>query len=283
MLELKLFSFANWDGDVRRSFTDYLIDYETVPRYKRILNSMIKFDDMYQPLYRRPFRDPFGVIRDENLRRRARRFQIYLNKKDLIATYDDRERRRLVVTSRGRKIFYRDYPLASLRKNKWDGVWTIVMYDIPETMKTQRNWLRRQLVKLGFGSPQKSIWVTPLKVAKPVYGFIEGKGLKNMVWALRAKRVLGMRNREVAYRSWPINKLNKHYTVLAEVAPRIKQAANKMQLLNDWRRCFLAVNAQDPCLPFELLPRDWKGASCEKLFAKFGFKGLIRSLLSRIL
>jgi len=37
----------------------------------------------------------------------------------------------------------------------------IVMYDIPESNKKERDWFRRHLVKFGYEMVQKSVWVNP--------------------------------------------------------------------------------------------------------------------------
>ncbi len=42
----------------------------------------------------------------------------------------------------------------------------ILMYDIPEGMKKEREWFRRQLVKFGYVMIQKSIWVGPSPLPK---------------------------------------------------------------------------------------------------------------------
>lgn len=45
--------------------------------------------------------------------------------------------------------------------DKWDGIWHLVCYDIPEDWKRERDCFRRKLVALGFEQIQKSLWVIP--------------------------------------------------------------------------------------------------------------------------
>ncbi len=261
----------------QKLFEKYLLDYESLPSYKKILSTMIKFEQMYRPLVIRPGHpDIFGYYKLENEYRRYQRAQILLNKKDLVETFDETHGKRLVVTSRGHKIFYEDYPLARLRDKPWDGVWTVVMYDFPEKRREDRRWIRWRLMKLGFGSPQISILISPLPIEGAIQKLLEGEEVAKEVWTLRAERILGMENREVVKKAWPIiDELGILYEELLEVLPKIKK--NK-KLKEQWREYFLAVNSADPYLPLALLPKDWKGKKCEREFVRLGSLGFIRVL-----
>lgn len=265
----------------QKLFENYLFRYDALPSYKKILSTMIKFKRMYQPIVKpMGYADPFGHLKGTNEWRRLKRSEVYLNKRDLVNTFDSTHGRRLVVTSRGHKIFYEDYPLAKLREKPWDGVWTVVMYDFPEEERVERNALRRRLMNLGFGSPQISILVSPLPIEEPIQNLLEGEEVAEQVWTLRAERILGMENREVARKAWPvIDELDTLYAELLDVLPKVKKNRN---LREEWRVYFLAVNAADPYLPFELLPKNWWGEKCEKEFVKLGPAGFFKILLRKL-
>lgn len=265
----------------QKLFKKYLLGYETLPSYKKVLSTMIKFERMYEPIYKRPgYPDPFDRIRGINEWRRFKKTQVFLNKRDLVNTFDDVRGKRLVVTSRGHKVFYEDYPLARLRDKPWDRVWTMVMYDFPEERRKDRRWIRGRLMDLGFGSPQISILISPLPIEGAVQKLLEGENVAEQVWTLRAERILGMGNREVARKAWPvIEELNGLYGELLEVLPQVKK--NK-RLKDPWRECFLAVNSADPYLPLELLPKSWKGRRCEKEFIKLSPLGSFKILLRKL-
>lgn len=278
----RLARLAGWDSKLTAKFRTYLLEYASTPSYKKVLSSMIKFEDMYRPIVKGPqFTDIFGTVSATNEYRAFMRSKIYMNKRDIIATVDEKGQRRLVITSRGHKIFYKDYPLAELRKRGWDGVWTVVMYDIPESKRNLRVRIHRQLKSLGFGSPQLSSLVTPLPIQEDLQKLIEAEGLDRYLWVLRAKQVLGMSNTEVVRRSYPIDELSGLYGRLLSVLPKINKRSDDESLLNAWREYFLAVNSADPYLPKELLPKDWKGGRCEEEFVKLGSRGLLKALLSK--
>ncbi len=44
---------------------------------------------------------------------------------------------------------------------RWDGVWRIVFFDIPEPMKTKRDQFAARLKHLGFGVLQRSVFICP--------------------------------------------------------------------------------------------------------------------------
>jgi len=239
---------------------------------------MIKFQEMYQPLRKGRWQvDIFDQIGAVNEQRRFRRAQIYMNKRDLINTFDEIQGKQIVVTSRGHKIFYDDYPLAKLRKKRWDGTWTVIMYDFPEKLRSLRNRIREKLTGFGFGSPQISILISPLPLGNPIQKLIEGEKVKNFVWVLTCKKLWGMSNIEIARRAWPVGELEHLYSILLDTLPLAKK--KKEGTLVQWKEYFLAVSTADPYLPFELLPEGWAGERCQEEFVKLGVDGPLRLLL----
>lgn len=49
-----------------------------------------------------------------------------------------------------------------------DGVWKMVIFDIPETQRHVRNVIRAKLVSLGFKRWQNSIWMSPYTLAPEI-------------------------------------------------------------------------------------------------------------------
>jgi CRISPR/Cas system-associated endoribonuclease Cas2 len=47
------------------------------------------------------------------------------------------------------------------KPKKWDGKWRVVIFDIKEFMRKERNQLRATLKKIGFKMLQNSVWVCP--------------------------------------------------------------------------------------------------------------------------
>ncbi len=125
--------------------------------------------------------------------------------------------------------------------------------------------------------PQESLLVCPLPLETAIEDLVEGEKLSDCVWVLKAERVLGLENVEVAKRAWNLEKINGLYGKLLEVWPRVKVSKSK-GLKSDWERLYLSVDLVDPYLPFELLPEDWLGEKCRKQFYGSGFLNSLRNI-----
>jgi predicted transcriptional regulator len=67
----------------------------------------------------------------------------------------------MTITEEGKKILLRNKP-------KKDGVWKLVIFDIPEKQKKVRQILRGKLKALQFKKWQNSIWVSPYQLDEEV-------------------------------------------------------------------------------------------------------------------
>lgn len=67
------------------------------------------------------------------------------------------------LTKEGKKYAgkYQIDELALKRPKAWDGMWRLVVFDIPNASTFVRNVFRRKLKEFGFYALQKSIWVYP--------------------------------------------------------------------------------------------------------------------------
>jgi DNA-binding transcriptional regulator PaaX len=67
------------------------------------------------------------------------------------------------LTKKGKKrvLKYKLDEMKIKKPKKWDGLWRIVIFDIPEKKKIARDALRRKLKELDFVKIQKSVFVHP--------------------------------------------------------------------------------------------------------------------------
>jgi len=101
----------------------------------------------------------------------------YIYKVGLIEKSDER----LILTLKGQKYVKRK--IDSLKqfdfefdKNAPKNL--IVMFDIPETKKAEREWLRWHLKKFNYSMIQKSVWVGPSPLPKEFLDYIENIKIK---------------------------------------------------------------------------------------------------------
>jgi len=118
-------------------------------------------------------------------------FNYYLNKKTeklikdgLIKISTEDGEKFLSLTEKGeRKLLY--YGLAEKKKQKWDGKWRVVIFDVWENARQKRDLLRLEIKNFGFIQLQRSVWIYPFPCAE----FIEllktdlsfGKNIRYMV------------------------------------------------------------------------------------------------------
>lgn len=61
------------------------------------------------------------------------------------------------LTKKGADFIHKELP-------EKDGVWKVIIFDIPETKRKIRNFIRSRLQSLGFKKWQNSIWISPYKL-----------------------------------------------------------------------------------------------------------------------
>lgn len=258
----------------KETFERLVAEYQTLPQSKKLIYSMVKFDQLYRNL------EPRGYYRfvSENLGA-VKRAEIYATRKALVKTTKGRKGKSLVLTSKGRKIFFKEYPLAKLRKRRWNGNWTAISYDLPATRQgnSRRNRLRYNLKNFGFGQLHQSLVVSPLPLEEPLQEFIEGERLEGNATVFTCRRIWGLPDWEIARRAYNLDQLEKLYE---ELNSHFDEAKKTREDWDRWCLYFLAVDNLDPQLPKELLPRDWLGFDCTKKFkSRFSRLPLLEKLL----
>lgn len=104
--------------------------------------------------------------------KKARSFYVALHrleKRGLISKHKIKNNHIFRLTQKGEKEAFFCHLDAQLalhqpKKQKWDGYWRIVFFDVPEKRRRYRDYLRQMLKTLSFKELQKSIWVTPHKI-----------------------------------------------------------------------------------------------------------------------
>lgn len=69
---------------------------------------------------------------------------------------------------------------------EWDGVWRLVIFDIPEKHRRVRNVLRRRLKEWGFNKWQKSVWASKKPLADHLKGLVKQLGVEDWVLVLES-------------------------------------------------------------------------------------------------
>lgn len=72
--------------------------------------------------------------------------------------------------SRKRSFYYTSF-LSSFSEDSPKNL--LLIYDIPEVMKKERDWFRRHLIKFGYVMIQKSVWVGPSPLPKDFLDYLK--------------------------------------------------------------------------------------------------------------
>ena len=101
-----------------------------------------------------------------------------LQNKGLVEKKDDK----YILTFLGLKYFKRIKQKNSDREiKKWDGRWRVVMFDIPEKLRKERNWLRHQLYGLEYQLIQKSVFLGKWPLTEDFFNEIIERRLNNFI------------------------------------------------------------------------------------------------------
>lgn len=161
------------------------------------------------------------------------------------------------ATPKGLRLLSLELDLEKFSRKSWDGQWRLVVFDIEERDRRERNFLRRKLKKLGFGMLQESIWISPFPLEGELSELLDGWRLRGDILVAKSEVLTGDQ-KALAKRVWRVDKILNDYIEIRESwekllpGERVKGEALKFQ------QAYFGLLEKDPYLPRELLPDDWK-------------------------
>lgn len=186
------------------------------------------------------------------------------------------------LTDRGiKRIDEAAQRIFKLKNDSWDGKWRMLMYNIPEEIRSVRDELRKELIWSGFGTLSNSCWISPNSLEKQVQDLIVKYGIKDYVDFFISEYHGPFANERLVMKSWDLEEINDKYQhFIQEYSQKYIIAKNKIakgqmteaecfvertKLVHEYRK-FLFV---DPGLPEELLPDMWLGSHAAALFSGY--------------
>lgn len=203
--------------------TDYLAfihDYARLPGRK--------------PLYDYPFqefRNYLSKLKDKRVSQissyyRLKKFKVFEKNKDKVEINLGKE-------------WWQDYFNLKFRffvaPKKWNGIWTIVIFDIPEKNRQTRREIRYYLKHLGFVQWQRSVWVTINNVKTYVEKIFNNA--QPYLFCFQAKSLFSDRDEEIIKKLFAPHQIEESYNQFIKKANlalkqnNYKQAKN---LINDF-------------------------------------------------
>ena len=87
-----------------------------------------------------------------------------------------------------------------LAQKKWDGLWRLVMFDVPENKKMSRRGINLVLKKLGCVHYQKSVFITPYPCEKEINFVGECFDARKHIRIITAQHVEGVEQIKKAFK-----------------------------------------------------------------------------------
>lgn len=178
-----------------------------------------------------------------------------LRKKGLIRILKEETFLKPRITTAGLRRLTQRLPFYD-EKRIWDGRIYLVIYDIVEERKSDREKLRQTLLKLGCAKLQASVYLTPYNPAEVLRESLEKHGLQGSVLVsnLGEDGSIGDEDlKELLARVYDLDALNFEYGTFLKKYRR--WVTNRREMVFD----FLSILQDDPQLPFPLLPDGWLG------------------------
>jgi len=112
-----------------------------------------------------------------------------LKQNGYLKTLKIKGKKALIMTPKGmEKLFKIELKLTDKKKRR-DRKWQMVLFDIPESKRKQRNYFRKALRYLGYKKLQKSIWVCPYDILGETEKLIKRYNLKPFVELLLIEKI----------------------------------------------------------------------------------------------
>lgn len=172
-----------------------------------------------------------------------------------------------------------------LWKEKWSGIWNVLVYDVPEKQRAFRDSLRPFLYRLRMGCLQKSVWISPRDI-RPVYDdLVKTIGLDFHSFLFEARTVLRRSPQDIVLSAWNFNRLQSQQSWFIEtcsqnidlVRSQVLSRKSLETLVREEMTAYLSVMQDDPLLPHNLLPPDYMGRAafdCHRAFVATAAKAL---------
>jgi phenylacetic acid degradation operon negative regulatory protein len=168
---------------------------------------------------------------------------------------------------------------------RWNGIWYVLAYDVPEADRKYRNALRLFLHRLHMGCLQRSVWVTHRDIRPEYDDLVHGAAVDAFSFLLEATTVLGRSSQDIVRQAWGVDRLERvqglYIEVFEENLARVLQErdspADLMALAGEEAAAYRAAMAEDPLLPRGLWPPGYLGPQAYDLHER-----CIRTIAERL-
>ncbi|MFH0979758.1 MAG: PaaX family transcriptional regulator C-terminal domain-containing protein [Candidatus Roizmanbacteria bacterium] len=163
------------------------------------------------------------------------------------------------LTEKGFQSLSLEFPFFRFLKDKWDGKWRVISYEIPEKKRKIRDRLRREMQGWGLGPWHRSFWLTPHPILATLKSLTSQKEEEKYIQAFESDHVFG--DREILIEKvWAKTNLDKSYRELFKKWHNVLSSnEEKLDKFKKVVSFYIDILRQDPGLPKELIGESWIG------------------------
>ena len=194
----------------------------------------------------------------------------------------------LEASKQGRRTFYAMAPGAaraleqSQRRmmefgtgdRSWDGLWTTVVFSVPDEQRDLRQVLRRRLRFLGYAAVQDGVWMSPHADHEQTVELLESVGVGKAT-VLRSTVTYAVNGGD-PLTAWDLDAIRGSYQeFITEYTPLVERvtrghigAAEALVARSVVKDFWREIISTDPELPENLLPDAWPGRTARSVFAR---------------
>ncbi|MFX4263444.1 PaaX family transcriptional regulator C-terminal domain-containing protein [Pelotomaculum propionicicum] len=158
---------------------------------------------------------------------------------------------------------------AALQREEWNGKWNAVYFPAGAAEE-----LALSLRKLGYGSVERHMWISPYDASGQVSALAAEIGMAESLYLFLGELAGGRRLAEIVTEMWPVEELNKKYKdyiaglkhAVGELDTGPPRGGAVLPFLHKYGLQIFGIMQEDPQLPLQLLPPDWSGLQAVLLF-----------------
>lgn len=179
------------------------------------------------------------------------------------------------LTQKGFYALCLEFPFFRYLRDKWDGKWRILSYEIPEKRRELRDRLRREVTGWGLGPWHRSFWLTPHPIIENLRQLVSEREEEKYIQAFESEHVFG--NRDILIEKvWQKSALDKKYRdVFKKWHDILSKEGDKATKFRAVISEYVEILRQDPGLPTDLVGSAWIGFEAYNIFKEI--RGILLS------
>ena len=143
-------------------------------RKKSIVKDILNFLEESFEYLPAPFESPYGYLRRvDRIPYKNYYNTVWQMKKRGIVKVESKKGKKFIQLTKKGQLQALLYKSKLPRSGKWDGKWRIVVFDIPESARIQRNLLRRLLRDAEFIKLQNSVFISPYSLNREAIKYLK--------------------------------------------------------------------------------------------------------------